>query len=61
MAAATLDVTLPAGRWAGSWIDPVTGEVLDTIIRQHQGGVATLALPTWTDDLALDLRRFITP
>ncbi len=59
--AATLDITLPAGRWAGSWIDPVTGEVLDTIIRQHQGGVAKLALPTWTDDLALDVRRFITP
>jgi hypothetical protein len=57
----TLDVTLPAGRWAGSWIDPVTGEVLDTIIREHQGGVAKLALPRWTHDLALDLRRFITP
>jgi hypothetical protein len=60
-ASATLDVTLPAGRWAGSWIDPVTGEVLDTIIRQHQGGVAKLALPRWNHDLALDLRRFITP
>ncbi len=58
---ATLDITLPAGRWAGSWIDPVTGEVLDTIFRQHQGGVATLALPAWTDDLALDLRRFVAP
>jgi hypothetical protein len=58
---ATLDITLPAGRWAGSWIDPVSGEVLDTIIRQHQGGVAKLALPPWTDDLALDLRRFVTP
>jgi hypothetical protein len=60
-AAATLDITLPAGRWAGSWIDPVTGEVIDTIIRQHQGGGAILPLPAWTDDLALDLRRFITP
>jgi hypothetical protein len=58
---ATLDITLPAGRWAGAWIDPVTGEVLDTTIRQHQGGVAKLALPPWTDDLALDLRRFIQP
>jgi hypothetical protein len=57
----TLDITLPAGRWAGSWIDPVTGEVLDTIIRQHPGGVAKLTLPPWTDDLALDLRRFVTP
>jgi hypothetical protein len=60
-AGTTLDLALPAGRWAGSWIDPVTGEVLDTIIRQHQGGVAKLALPPWTDDLALELRRFITP
>jgi hypothetical protein len=60
-ASTTLDITLPAGRWAGSWIDPVTGEVLDTIIRQHQGGVAKLALPPWTDDLALDVRRFVAP
>jgi hypothetical protein len=59
--AATLDITLPAGKWAGSWIDPVTGAVLDTTIRQHQGGVAQLAVPPWADDLALDLRRFVTP
>jgi hypothetical protein len=57
----TLDIALPTGRWAGTWIDPVTGEVLDTIIRQHQGGVAKLALPPWTDDLALDVRRFVSP
>ncbi len=60
-ASTTLDITLPAGKWAGSWIDPVTGEVLDTIIRQHPGGVARLTPPPWTDDLALDLRRFISP
>ncbi|MEO5821814.1 MAG: PA14 domain-containing protein [Vicinamibacteraceae bacterium] len=57
----TLDVTLPSGRWAGSWIDPVSGEVLDTTIRLHEGGVAKLALPPWSEDLALDLRRFVSP
>jgi hypothetical protein len=57
----TLDITLPAGQWAGSWIDPVTGEVLDTLIRKHGGGLAKLAVPAWRDDLALELRRFVTP
>jgi hypothetical protein len=60
-AGTTLDIALPAGKWAGAWIDPATGEVLDTVIRTHTGGVAKLALPPWTDDLALDVRRFVSP
>jgi hypothetical protein len=57
----TLDFTLPAGKWAGSWIDPESGAVIDTVIRQHEGGTAALTLPAWKDDLALDLRRVVTP
>jgi hypothetical protein len=60
-ASSTLKVTLPPGRWAGSWIDPETGRTIDTLTRQHPGGVAPLTLPAWKDDLALDLRRVITP
>ncbi len=60
-ASSTLQVTLPPGTWAGSWIDPETGRTIDTLIRQHAGGVAPLTLPAWKDDLALDLRRVATP
>ena len=60
-ASSTLQVTLPPGTWAGSWIDPETGRTIDTLIRQHAGGVAPLTLPAWKDDLALDLRRVVTP
>ena len=60
-AAKTLDVTLPAGMWAGKWIDPVSGAVVETLIRKHGGGAAQLTVPSWTDDLALDLRRFVSP
>jgi hypothetical protein len=60
-ASSTLNVTLPPGRWAGSWIDPETGQTIDTLMRQHAGGVAPLTLPRWKDDLALDLRRVVTP
>lgn len=60
-ASATLDITLPAGMWAGSWLDPVTGQITETLLRKHPGGVASLALPAWADDLALDLRRFVSP
>jgi hypothetical protein len=61
VASPTLDIALPAGTWAGSWIDPVTGAVLETLFRKHAGGVAALTLPAWQDDLALDLRRFTAP
>jgi hypothetical protein len=60
-ASATLDMMLPAGMWAGSWIDPVTGQVTETLLRKHAGGVVSLTLPAWADDLALDLRRFVSP
>jgi hypothetical protein len=60
-ASTTLDVTLPAGTWAASWIDPETGRTIDTLVRPHAGGVASLTLPRWKDDLALDLRRVATP
>jgi hypothetical protein len=60
-ASSTLNVTLPPGQWAGSWIDPETGRTIDTLTRQHAGGVAPLTVPVWKDDLALDLRRVVTP
>ncbi len=60
-ASSPLQVTLPPGKWAGSWIDPETGRTIDTLSRQHAGGVAPLTLPAWKDDLALDLRRVATP
>ena len=60
-ASSTLQVTLPPGTWTGSWIDPETGQTIDALIRQHAGGVAPLTLPAWKDDLALDLRRVVTP
>ena len=39
-ASSALQVTLPPGTWAGSWIDPETGRTIHTLIRQHAGGVA---------------------
>jgi PA14 domain len=60
-ASGTVKVTLPAGKWAGSWIDPATGQTIDTLSRQHAGGVAPLTLPRWQDDLALELHRVATP
>ena len=59
---AALAFELPAGRWAASWIDPVSGAVLNTLlVRDHRGGAATLAMPAWTDDLALEIRRVAAP
>jgi hypothetical protein len=60
-AASTLDVALPAGTWAVTWLDPVTGVRGDTLIRKHLGGVSSLIMPAWKDDVALELRRVATP
>jgi hypothetical protein len=61
-ASAALEITLPAGAWAGSWIDPVAGRITETVLlRRHAGGVAALTPPAWADDVALELRRFVSP
>ena len=56
-ASATLDVRLPAGTWGIMWLDPVTGKPLHGSTIQHGGGVASLRMPRWTDDVAVSIRR----
>jgi hypothetical protein len=47
---------LPRGRWCGSWFDTWAGA--DTAsVRVRGGKPVTLAVPTFTGDLALRLRR----
>ena len=60
-ASPTLDITLPSGKWAGS-----SDRSRDRRGDRHPDPPArrrpmALTPPAWKDDLALDLRRFVTP
>jgi hypothetical protein len=53
--ALTLD--LPAGEYAGGWIDTETGRVEKGQPIQHRGGLLTLQTPAFQDGIALRLNR----
>lgn len=53
----TLDLELPAGRYRGEWINPVTGQTDKTEKLRHNGGTLRLESPPVTTDIALRLRR----
>jgi hypothetical protein len=55
--ATALRLMLPAGTWQPRWVDPVSGEERAAPPIVHPGGIATVPLPAWRDDLALELRR----
>ena len=50
---AELAVELPRGRYRAEWINPLTGAVDKSDDLNHQGGRATLASPTYAEDIAL--------
>jgi len=44
---------LPGGRYAAEWVNTATGEVDASETLDHAGGAATLAVPAYTEDIAL--------
>lgn len=46
-------LSLPAGRYAVSWMDPVTGTYTKTETLQHKGGSVVLTSPPFEFDIAL--------
>ncbi len=50
-------ITLERGTWAWSWLNPVTGESVRGLSLTHPGGVARVAMPAWTEDIAIRIRR----
>ncbi len=53
----TLSLDLPAGKYEGEWLDPVTGARGAAVSMEHGGGVATLTSPEYAEDIALRLVR----
>jgi len=53
----SLQIDLREGAWDAVWTDPVTGDQLATAAFQHAGGVRSVEMPVWRDDVALALRR----
>ncbi len=50
---AELGLNLPAGKYKVEWVDTHTGEVARTLALDHGGGVAMVASPEYTEDIAL--------
>jgi len=52
-----LVVSLPAGRYKAEWVNTVTGKVDKAEDFEHGGGDRTLASPSFSDDIALRVKR----
>jgi hypothetical protein len=52
-----LEVDLPAGDYSAEWLSPLTGEIVKAEKFDHTGGVRKLAVPAFSEDLALRIKR----
>ena len=55
--AGALEFTLERGRWAVSWLNPVTGRSIRGVTIAHDGGTARLTMPPWEEDVVVRIRR----
>lgn len=53
----TLALELPAGSWRVAWIDPISGRNLKTETIRHRGGLSNIAMPVFSDDIALRITK----
>jgi hypothetical protein len=53
----TLELMLPAGSFVAEWVDTQSGKATRTESFSHSAGICTLAVPAFTDDIALALRK----
>lgn len=53
----TLKVALPEGTYRVQWLNPMTGKTLKSESLRHSGDVATVTVPSYTEDIALSIRR----
>jgi hypothetical protein len=51
----TILVELPGGNYTGEWIDTKTGERTRITLSEHTGGIASLASPQFSEDIALKI------
>lgn len=56
-AAIALQVELPEGRWRAEWLDTKTGKVAARV-KLNGAGLHTLAVPAFTDDIALRIVKY---
>ncbi len=55
-ASGDLKLRLPKGRYEVVWLDTLTGRRLEAVKLDHQGGEASIGLPTYNEDIALAMR-----
>jgi hypothetical protein len=52
-----LTLDLPAGIYEVAWVEPATGNVLDTKRIRHAGGTYSVSAPSHSADMALRIKR----
>jgi hypothetical protein len=52
-----LEVRLPKGRYQAKWLNTKTGNIEETKKFRHQGGVFKLTSPSYSEDIALSIRK----
>jgi hypothetical protein len=53
----SLTLDLPDGVYKASWMNTKSGEIDDSEEFRHEGGARTLSSPSYTEDIALLVRR----
>ncbi len=54
--AESIQVDIPAGSYRIQWLDVITGKAVLSEARQHPGGIATLKVPPYVEDIAVSIR-----
>lgn len=58
MGSCALSPELPAGNYAGEWIDTRTGKRIPVDLPAHPGGIKTFITPPFAEDIAFKLTRY---
>ncbi|MGK2863018.1 MAG: cellulase family glycosylhydrolase [Chitinophagaceae bacterium] len=52
-----VEITLPSGTYEFEWMDPLTGKYSKKKRLNHSGGIAVIAVPNYSEDMALRIVR----
>jgi hypothetical protein len=54
----TISIDVPSGKYRVEWINPASGENIETAVHEWEGGCIVLQTPRYFADIALRMKRF---
>jgi hypothetical protein len=52
----TITLDIPSGKYEAEWINPASGEIIETTVHEHEGGRLVLITPRYYMDIALRMK-----